>query len=61
MGVGEYHATACLENGEAWSWGHGLYGQLGTGRLTNQGKGLLAENTPSKMQLEVKIIEVACG
>lgn len=33
VGMGEYHAVACLQNGEAWSWGHGKYGQLGVGRL----------------------------
>lgn len=54
VGIGEYHAAAVLESGEVYSWGYGLHGQLGIGRLSNQ-------SGPTKMLIDSPIIEAACG
>ena len=36
VSAGEKHSLALSIDGAVWSWGHGLYGQLGHGNLQNQ-------------------------
>ena len=35
LATGLYHVIGVTENGEAFSWGHGMHGQLGIGKIVS--------------------------
>ena len=35
VAIGMYHVIAVTENEEAYSWGHGMHGQLGIGKIVS--------------------------
>jgi alpha-tubulin suppressor-like RCC1 family protein len=56
MDGGAFHSAAVTKNGNLWTWGRGIFGQLGHGDLENRNKPKLVETA-----LDVKFIQVSCG
>jgi alpha-tubulin suppressor-like RCC1 family protein len=55
-GIAMFVLIIPLENGNLWTWGRGIFGQLGHGDLENRNKPKLVETA-----LDVKFIQVSCG
>lgn len=56
IATGPNHMLALTSSGSIYSWGAGLYGRLGTGKLTNEMSPVLITIPP-----KVVFIQVACG
>jgi hypothetical protein len=56
VACGQQHTLALTKNGKVYSWGLGVFGQLGHGRLSDK-----ASPTLIKHLEDYRIVQVACG
>jgi alpha-tubulin suppressor-like RCC1 family protein len=56
VACGQQHSLALTEQGQVYSWGLGVFGQLGHGVLSDEGVPLIIKEIESR-----KIIKISCG
>ncbi|RUS30053.1 regulator of chromosome condensation 1/beta-lactamase-inhibitor protein II [Jimgerdemannia flammicorona] len=63
VSVGWHHVVVMLDTGEAWAWGRGDHGQLGTRRTAEEWAGdhVAIAFRPVKVAVEGRVAWVACG
>ncbi len=56
--MGKYHCIAISENFEAYSWGHGLHGQLGLNEIISEVYVFILRQPPPKYNPHRKLFNL---